>query len=468
MSDPQNPLTLPDADIWEQPLVCISVNRDWIPIISGALQPMQSSQNWNYSTPEELRRIEVNNATLEAILVDAGACVSCIDYRNSPTNPNLVEVSCDGGETWRDAFYLNGSPTTTLTRYNDAGHREISTDGGDTWINDDENDPRFTTPVGETDETGNAACKAAENITNRAEEIASEIISILTETPTLVAIVFGISTFIVALIGFPVAIPFVVAFVAVIVSYTVEQIQDALDETAYETFKCIIVCAIENNPVGSQGRVTLVNWDEIVTQVRAQFTGIAALYFEMFLQVMGSSGLVILSRLGTATGESCDECDCSTFVFRLYGDEPTALGSYQINQGEYDSELNKVYGSVGAGTYDSGGHLIDMGVGICAETAFTMTRVIVYFHTVVNNPFTPRGSYISLLDAVGCIDTYEHLRELNTTYSGNYIMDTGLISRETRGVVVYLSSRSDGDTDDLVIVDRVEIYGEGTNPFDTA
>jgi len=463
----EQPLVLPEADITDEPLVCFAVNRDWIPIISGALSPMANLYNWQYDTDFERKRIEANNATLDAILVDAGDCVGCIDYRNSEENPNLVEVSCDGGETWRDGFFLNGSPANTLTRYNDDGHKEISSDGGETWVNDDENDPRFTSPTGETDETGNAACKAATNITNRASEIAQEVISILTSTPTLVAIVFGITTFIAALISFPVAIPFVVAFVTVIVTYTVEQIEEALDETAFAAFKSIIYCEILNNPVGSQGKISLANWDGIVAQVRAQFTGVAALYFEMFCQVMGSSGLVILGRLGANDGTGCDEFDCGNFVFRLFGDEPDAWGSYEIVSGEYDLGQNKIIGSLANGSYDAETFTMDAEIIACAETTFTLTRVIVYYHVVVSNPFSSRQSHIRLGGEITCSPIGEFVRMQNVSHTGSYIMDSGLLSVDVKGVDLRLAIRSIGSASDVLVFDRVEIHGEGENPFNT-
>lgn len=463
MPDDNDLYNLPEDSVESPPFHWIYFNKKWLPIVLGILSRLYNQNLWNWTNEGDLDLIETNIDTLLSLFGQGGANMSCNQFRNSPDNPNLIQVSCDGGETWIDGFNLLGGTSAPQTRYDENGHKQVSYDGGETWVNNDETDPRFNGDNTQEVTGSDPSCRAGERLAARGLEIRDYIINLLVTAPTLVAIVFGLATFLAALLGFGIAVPFMIAFISTAFALGAAGLEAALPEDAFDEFKCIVFCVLNQNPDGNKGRVLFQNYDQIIEAVRAHYSDIQQLFFEFYVMTLGQIGLITVAQMGNSDGDTCGDCECENWSHTWFGVDNGFPLEMEVTQGETDETNKWVYGSVAAGTYEPEFSLIDAQIRMCGDEAGIITRVIVEFQTVVTSVFTPRGSNIRTLNS-GCTEDLT-IASVSTTVGGTYIMDTGIIAEETRGIGVYISSRSQGASNDICRIKRVVVQGTGHDPF---
>lgn len=99
---------VPTSHPSDAPLVCISVNLDWIPYIVGALGALTADSTWDTDDENTLATVKSNVSDLMQLFAAMEACPVPIEFQPNPSRPQDWQYSLDGGVTW-----LNG-PTCAV------------------------------------------------------------------------------------------------------------------------------------------------------------------------------------------------------------------------------------------------------------------------------------------------------------------------------------------------------------------
>jgi len=81
-------------------------------------------------------------------------------------------------------------------------------------------------------------------------------------------------------------------------------LRPALTDTVYDTLKCILYCRIAGNAT-----VNNRQWGNIRSDITAQIGGIAGVFLEHLIYLLGTKGTTNLLRAGGATEGDCSDCD---------------------------------------------------------------------------------------------------------------------------------------------------------------
>lgn len=95
-----------------------------------------------------------------------------------------------------------------------------------------------------------------------------------------------------------------------IFALVIATVRAAITSGTYDTLKCIFYCNMETD-----GSFTEAEWSTVRSQILSQITGIAGVFFEHLIYLIGSGGLTNMARAAAgATDADCTECcpDCST------------------------------------------------------------------------------------------------------------------------------------------------------------
>lgn len=97
-------IEIPEASPADAPLVCVSLNPEWIPIVVGWLNGLMNPYEWELDSPTDNERIKGLVEGLVAQFVDALPCLESGELlRQNPENPCVLEQSADG-VNWTTAF----------------------------------------------------------------------------------------------------------------------------------------------------------------------------------------------------------------------------------------------------------------------------------------------------------------------------------------------------------------------------
>lgn len=173
---------------------------------------------------------------------------------------------------------------------------------GDDWMDSPESDPRNQT-IYPPRITSNTKCDAAESVKDALQNQIDQILTAIENTAT----VFSIAGLVLGLFSFGVFEIFIGLALAVanaMIDAGAGAIGDALTETIWHKFTCILYCHMT-----SQGRVKDGHFTIILTDIDTKIGGLAGLILNSFLQIAGEGGINNLASLGESTG-SCTDCDC--------------------------------------------------------------------------------------------------------------------------------------------------------------
>lgn len=98
----------------DSPLICVSVNVDWVKYIVGSLGALVSDSVWDSTDLEVV--VDAKHAVLDLIQMFAAmeSCPVPIQFRNDPANPRNFQYSLDGGTTWNDGPDQSGHFTPSF------------------------------------------------------------------------------------------------------------------------------------------------------------------------------------------------------------------------------------------------------------------------------------------------------------------------------------------------------------------
>ena len=191
-------------------------------------------------------------------------------------------------------------------RYSPEGILERSLNAGGNWTAAPEYDPRVYSPtfppIPGTD--GNdKKCVAA---TGAAALVKEQVGDQITEDMTRYTLSQLITDWVATMIGS--SNPFqalLTVIVNQIFALVLSALVPALTDAVYDTFRCILYCNI-----GDDATVNNAQWAEIRSDITDQIGGIAGLFLEHLVYLLGTGGLTNLIRAGgTSTGD-CSDCEC--------------------------------------------------------------------------------------------------------------------------------------------------------------
>lgn len=184
-------------------------------------------------------------------------------------------------------------------------------DGGETWVDSPTQDPR-TSPLFQVPARtgGDPRCDAAQQMHNRVKNMLDAII-VSSDILQAINAVVGVAAVFFFEIG--IVIEAVWAIVSAIFSVGTTTLNAALTEEVYAELLCIFYCHI-----GSDGTVTIEQYDAIITKVNASMETVAAFAITQTLYSIGNVGLTNAGALGEVTGD-CAACDCGWCITNSFG-----------------------------------------------------------------------------------------------------------------------------------------------------
>jgi len=193
-------------------------------------------------------------------------------------------------------------------RYTTDGALERSTDGGLTWEPSPEYDPRYNSPQFPpiSGEDGNdKKCAASEGMVLLLKEGLSDN---LTDDMSRYTLDELINNWLTSVIETSNPFEALVRVVAnQIFALVISALRAALTTEVYDQLKCILYCEIEGD-----ASFTESSWESVRAKVLTDITGIAGVFIEHILFLLGALGMTNLARSGAVAEGDCAECECPT------------------------------------------------------------------------------------------------------------------------------------------------------------
>jgi len=245
-----------------------------------------------------------------------------------------------------------------LHRFTEGGIYQSSDDGGTTWFDDPAGDPRNDgTAVPPLPGSASSAkrCAAADNVRDLFEQYRDNLITIVGDTPTIIAIIAGILGLIgtvlgLSAVGTAIGVLFL-SMAAEMISIGGTGISGAITFTALETFRCLVYCRMNDD-----GELTYEQWQSLLADIATEFDGFAETFFYQTINGMGYIGVNNAATMGASTADDCGDCDCPATCPEKYGalvisGDPYAL---DITYGDdwIEFTAHDVYGYIAADIAD--------------------------------------------------------------------------------------------------------------------
>lgn len=222
----------------------------------------------------------------------------------------------EAGELWRETLnaYLDmgcndmncccDDPPAQF-RYSSAGVLQRSTDGGTTWTDAPGFDPRINSPQFPPMSGADGIDKKCIAATGMAHLIKTQIADTMTEDMGVYDLQELIRDWTGLAINSGANIFQILITIAVnqILALGILLIQAALTEGVYDTLKCIFYCNMGDDASFSQAQL-----EQVTTDMGDQIGGIATLFLQQLVNLLGSVGLTNLARSGGATVGDCSDC----------------------------------------------------------------------------------------------------------------------------------------------------------------
>jgi len=95
-----------------------------------------------------------------------------------------------------------------------------------------------------------------------------------------------------------------------IFALVIATLRPALTEGVYDTLKCILFCQMADDATFND-----TQWQAVRSDITSQIGGIAGIFLEHLVFLLGTGGLTNLSRAGGAAAGDCDDCDCIEYCY---------------------------------------------------------------------------------------------------------------------------------------------------------
>jgi len=191
-------------------------------------------------------------------------------------------------------------------RYTEDGTLERSTDGGVTWTPSPEYDPRYNSPqfppISGSD--GNdKKCAASEGMMLLIQEGLTNNLTDDMSRYTLDELIKNWVTTVIASSNPLEALLRVIT--NQIFALVISALRAALTTEVFDQLKCILYCEMEDD-----ASFTEASWGYARSRVLAEITGIAGIFIEHILFLIGAVGMTNLARSGAVAEGDCTDCEC--------------------------------------------------------------------------------------------------------------------------------------------------------------
>lgn len=198
-----------------------------------------------------------------------------------------------------------------LFRYTGDGVLQQSEDGGTTWTDAPEKDPRNNSPQFPPlpgDDGDEKKCIAA---TGMAQLMKEQVANQLTDDMSRYTLEQLLKDWTGTAINSGGNIFQILLTIATnqIFALVIATLRAALTDAVFDTLKCIFFCHIKDDASFDAAGV-----DAVLTDIGDQIGGIATLFLQQLVNLLGVGGMTNLARAGGATTGDCSACDCNPCV----------------------------------------------------------------------------------------------------------------------------------------------------------
>jgi hypothetical protein len=313
---------LPEAGPLDAPLVCISFNQDWLPVVLGAILQLCRPAQW--TGDDSAQQAAVTAATLLALSIGDAEVCPVLAFQCDP-DTGLPQYSVDGGTTWIDLpACFKGAKGDT----GDTGATGATGPAGPPFVGQGDPPP---TPQGGT--ISEQACNIASYLAAEVLQVAmAQNVSSYNSALTLIDAVTALFDLVP---GVDVVFGLAVTAGAVLYNYYTsasigEFTTASTDATLLADMRCAIYEAIR-----ADGYVTAANFGTLVANIGAisyvdadVITALVA-----FLNALGAVGLEAIQLNGSLYVGDCSTCaDPPRWCY--HWDFTTDVGPWGIFTGE--------------------------------------------------------------------------------------------------------------------------------------
>jgi hypothetical protein len=191
-------------------------------------------------------------------------------------------------------------------RYSPEGVLERSTNGGANWLDAPQYDPRVYSPqfppISGEDGSEKRCVAAAGAAALIKEQIGDQLTDDMSRYTLKQLVEDWVGTMLESSNPFQALLTVITNQIFALV---ITALRAALTDPVYETLQCIFYCAISND-----ASVNNAQWTQIRADITAQIGGIAGIFLEHLIYLLGTTGTTNLLRSGGVASADCSECDC--------------------------------------------------------------------------------------------------------------------------------------------------------------
>mgnify|MGYP001093502681 CR=1 FL=1 len=214
-----------------------------------------------------------------------------------------------------------GNESPTRYRYTDSGVLQQSTDDGATWTDAPNYDPRNYSPQFPPltgDDGPNKRCLASRGMAQLVkEQVANNLTDDMTRYTLGQLITDWVKTYIETSNPFEALLTVIVNQIFALV---IAVLRPALTDEVFDTLQCIFYKRMAADATYDNAR-----WENVRADILSQITGVAGVFLEHLVYLLGVAGLTNLARANGYTGINDDCSACSVCAMPLY--VPTGGGT---------------------------------------------------------------------------------------------------------------------------------------------
>jgi len=339
-------LPLPSNTAPSYTFICLKVPDDaeYGRLLLGRLRELATWTSYDRTGDDHASLVaQVWRETFNSYINQDACMTACIEFRNKPDDSCQIQVSCDAGATWSNAWRTDicqiATPEPIQYVWDDDFNRYTSTDGGKTFTPSNDTDPRFFPTNVPAPEGANPRCLSANGDVLFYFNLMVQIDQILDTAVSFFSIVTVITGAIAAFTGgLGAPIPMISGLISTLLAVTSTITTQIIEDTDFWTgLNCLLYCALETGTIWD-----MAAWSRAISMLReATFyhTGVIGEVEKVFaLTVTGLLGSVGLNNAETQYSISdqypCDSCDCpdSECVTYPIGDGWTVeIGDVQLD-----------------------------------------------------------------------------------------------------------------------------------------
>jgi hypothetical protein len=196
-----------------------------------------------------------------------------------------------------------------IFRWTEDGVLQSSDDGGETWTDDPTEDPRNSSPTFPPMAGSDGDDKKCLAATGMVALIKEQVGDQLTDDMSRYTLGQLITDWVTTLIQSSNPFQALLTIAAnQIFALVISVLRAALTDTVYDLLLCIFYCHMEDNATFTQEDIDLIRSD-----IGDQIGGVATLFLQQLIFLLGPIGMTNLARAGGATTGDCSSCDCNCF-----------------------------------------------------------------------------------------------------------------------------------------------------------